>query len=282
MKFDTPADHQPDRPAQGRRQADRPHRRPAQDHRHRALRLRAARRRAEPGLWLRGRRRRSPRAGSPSIDTRRGQGRARRARDRDRARTPASSARAECNTAKLLGGPEIEHYHQAIALVVAETFEQARAAAQLVRVDYARRDGRVRPRGAKRRAPASAEQRRAAARRTRARRRLRRRLRRGAGASSTRPTPRPTRRHAMMEPHATIAAWDGDKLTLWTSNQMIAWGTGDLAKTLGIPKENVRLISPYHRRRLRRQAVPARRRAAGRARRARGRAAGEGGAARGR
>src|SRR4030088_2942558 len=40
------------------------------------------------------------------------------------------------NTAKLLGGPEIEHYHQAIALVVAQTFEQARAAAQLVRVDY--------------------------------------------------------------------------------------------------------------------------------------------------
>ena len=49
----------------------------------------------------------------------------------------------------------------------------------------------------------------------------------------------------MMEPHASIAAWDGDKLTLWTSNQMIDWGTGDLAKTLGIPKENVRLISPY-------------------------------------
>ena len=28
----------------------------------------------------------------------------------------------------------------------------------------------------------------------------------------------------MMEPHASIAAWDGDKLTLWTSNQMIDWG----------------------------------------------------------
>ena len=27
----------------------------------------------------------------------------------------------------------------------------------------------------------------------------------------------------MMEPHASIAAWDGDKLTLWTSNQMIDW-----------------------------------------------------------
>src|SRR6266581_3986108 len=40
------------------------------------------------------------------------------------------------NTARLLGGPDIEHYHQAIAVVVAGSFEQARAAAQLVRVDY--------------------------------------------------------------------------------------------------------------------------------------------------
>ena len=83
----------------------------------------------------------------------------------------------------------------------------------------------------------------------------------------------------MMEPHASIAAWEGDKLTLWTSNQMIDWSAGDVAKTLGIPKENVRLDLALHRRRLRRQAVHARRRAARRARRARGRTAGEGGAA---
>ena len=49
----------------------------------------------------------------------------------------------------------------------------------------------------------------------------------------------------MMEPHASIASWDGDRLTLWTSNQMIAWSAGDVAKTLGIPKDNVRLVSPY-------------------------------------
>ncbi len=49
----------------------------------------------------------------------------------------------------------------------------------------------------------------------------------------------------MMEPHASIAAWEGDKLTVWTSNQMIAWGVGDMATTLGIPKQNVRLVSPY-------------------------------------
>src|ERR1044072_2173733 len=45
------------------------------------------------------------------------------------------------NIAKLLGGPEIEHYHQAIAVVVAESFEQARAAAELVRVDYEGAEG---------------------------------------------------------------------------------------------------------------------------------------------
>src|ERR1700754_4075546 len=41
------------------------------------------------------------------------------------------------NTAKLLGGPEIDHYHQAVAVVIAETFEQARAAAELAMGDYA-------------------------------------------------------------------------------------------------------------------------------------------------
>ncbi len=45
------------------------------------------------------------------------------------------------NTARLLGGPTIEHYHQAIALVVAETFEQARAAASLVQAHYRRNKG---------------------------------------------------------------------------------------------------------------------------------------------
>ncbi len=83
----------------------------------------------------------------------------------------------------------------------------------------------------------------------------------------------------MMEPHASIAAWDGDKLTLWTSNQMIDWSTGDMAKTLGIAEGERPPHLAVHRRRLRRQAVPSRRRAARRARRARGWTAGEGGAA---
>src|SRR6185312_12672394 len=51
--------------------------------------------------------------------------------------TAGKLGKGKWNTARLLGGPEIQHYHQAIAMVVAETFEQARAAAQLIRVDYA-------------------------------------------------------------------------------------------------------------------------------------------------
>src|ERR1700761_5012516 len=50
-------------------------------------------------------------------------------------------AKGDYNSAKLLGGPDIEHYHQAIAVVVAETFEQARAAAHLIDVEYSEAEG---------------------------------------------------------------------------------------------------------------------------------------------
>ena len=65
----------------------------------------------------------------------------RRAR-RDHAQERRPARQGESNAATLLGGPEIEHYDQAVALVVAETLEQARDAAKLVRVRYAREKGR--------------------------------------------------------------------------------------------------------------------------------------------
>ncbi|WP_447757797.1 aldehyde oxidoreductase molybdenum-binding subunit PaoC [Sphingopyxis fribergensis] len=150
--------------------------------------------------------------------------------------------KGDFNTAKLLGGPAIDHYHQAIALVVADSFEQARAAASLVRVEYAREKGAydlaaaidtaIKPQASFGTEPDSAV---------------------GDFAAAFAAAPvqldarytTPDHSHAMMEPHATIAAWEGEKLTVWTSNQMIAWSAGDMAKTLGIPKENVRVDSPY-------------------------------------
>jgi xanthine dehydrogenase YagR molybdenum-binding subunit len=150
--------------------------------------------------------------------------------------------KGDFNTAKLLGGPDIQHYHQAIAVVVAETFEQARSAAQLVQVRYERTSGAFDLAAAKDSAVPSKPGYWGPAETT---------VGDFAGAFAAAPVQldatytTPDQSHAMMEPHASIAAWSGDQLTVWTSNQMIAWSVGDLAKTLGIPKENVRLISPY-------------------------------------
>src|SRR3546814_9254646 len=49
--------------------------------------------------------------------------------------------KASNHTAHMLAGPTVEHYDQAVALVVAESFEQARAAAALIRVVYERTEG---------------------------------------------------------------------------------------------------------------------------------------------
>ena len=147
------------------------------------------------------------------------------------------------NTAKLLGGPDIEHYHQAVALVVAETFEQARAAAAMVEVEYKTGQGAFDLAAAKDAAPKPKANKLMGEPDTAV----------GDFAAAFASAPvkldatytTPDHAHAMMEPHASTAAWDGDKLTLWTSNQMIAWSVGDVAKTLRMPKENVRLVSPF-------------------------------------
>ena len=141
------------------------------------------------------------------------------------------------NTARLLGGPSVDHYHQAIAMVVAETFEQARAAAQLLKVSYARAKGEF---------DLAAEK--ASDRKT-----VDRDSKVGdfpaafarAEVTLDQTYSTPDQSHAMMEPFATTAAWRGDRLTVWTSNQMIDWTVTDLATTLGMPKEKIHLMSPY-------------------------------------
>ncbi|RZL01077.1 MAG: xanthine dehydrogenase family protein molybdopterin-binding subunit [Rubrivivax sp.] len=159
------------------------------------------------------------------------------------ARNAGKLGKGDFNTAKLLGGPEIQHYHQALALVVANTFEQARAAAQLIRIEYTRSPGQFDlaaekdvakpPKASDFSGPPDTK------------------VGDFGGAYAAAPVQfdatytTPDQSHAMMEPHASVAVWKGDQLTVWTSNQMIAWGAGDLAKTLGMPRSKVRLISPF-------------------------------------
>ena len=146
------------------------------------------------------------------------------------------------NTAHLLGGPQIEHYEQAVALVVADTLENARDAARLLRIDYAPEQGRF-DLAAERDEAIVPEPGFGGPADTRA----------GdfdgafarAAVQIDQSYTTPDQSHAMMEPHATTAAWNGDKLTIWTSNQMVGWAVREVAKALNIPRDNVRVVSPY-------------------------------------
>jgi xanthine dehydrogenase YagR molybdenum-binding subunit len=52
--------------------------------------------------------------------------------------------------------------------------------------------------------------------------------------------------HNPMEPHATIARWEGDQLTVWDKTQWVVGGTQqELAAVFGIPQTSVRVISPF-------------------------------------
>ena len=55
----------------------------------------------------------------------------------------------------------------------------------------------------------------------------------------------PSQISAAMEPHATIANFDGDKLTVYTSVQIIASAVEALAVTFELDAENVEVKSPY-------------------------------------
>ena len=150
-------------------------------------------------------------------------------------------AKAKAHTARMLAGPEVEHYDQAVALVVAETFEQARAAAKLVHVEYAPGKGQFDLAAEKDKAikkdsqvgPADTATGDFAGAFARA----------AVTVDATYTTP--DQSHSMMEPHATIAGWNGDKLKLWTSNQMIAWAVRDTAETLLIEPGMIHVNSPY-------------------------------------
>ncbi len=140
----------------------------------------------------------------------------------------------------VLTSPEVLYYGLPVAFVVAETFEEATAAAYLVRVKYDGAPGRYTLRSGlgEARIPQEGPPPRSA-------------VGDFAGAFAAAPMQldvtytTPLQSQAMMEPHATLAMWDGDNLILHTSNQMLNQGRDAVARTLQIPVENVRLISPY-------------------------------------
>lgn len=143
----------------------------------------------------------------------------------------------------VLQDDRINHYGQHVGLVVAETFEQAQYAATLVRVAYTQERPALEFAANLNRAyaperinagyPTDTQQ---------------GDLERGLSAADVRidvTYTTPIEHNNPIEPHATIAVWEGDRLTLYNSTQHVDASQTSVASTLRIPKQNVRVVCPY-------------------------------------
>ncbi|MDB5453398.1 MAG: xanthine dehydrogenase, partial [Caulobacteraceae bacterium] len=138
----------------------------------------------------------------------------------------------------VLRGERIEHFGQPIGLVVADSLEIAREAAELVAFTYeaeaprvemrAYLDDAVLPSNDKDVAIGDLEAAFAA-----------------APVQLDEVWHTPLQNHCQMEPHATTAWWDGDQCTLHTSVQMVDRSQIILANTLGVAPVKIRLITRY-------------------------------------
>jgi xanthine dehydrogenase YagR molybdenum-binding subunit len=55
----------------------------------------------------------------------------------------------------------------------------------------------------------------------------------------------PSQHAVAMEPHATIAAWNGDQLTIYSALQMLGTDIEQLANALDIEQAQIRILAPY-------------------------------------
>ena len=147
-------------------------------------------------------------------------------------------------TAPLLQSGDVVYNGQHVAVVVADTLERAQAAAAAVKLRYTEGEAQTTMQGALdtayvpknfrngQRPPDSGRGDAKAAFEAAA-------LRLEATYTT------PVEHHNAMEPHATIAAWDGDRLTVWTSTQGIGGAQATLAGLFGVERANVRVINPF-------------------------------------
>jgi xanthine dehydrogenase YagR molybdenum-binding subunit len=152
---------------------------------------------------------------------------------------PPRNSREQDKSFRALQSERIYFNAQPVALVVAETYEQARYAARLVKVSYdaerhttdteavrgqARHHGQG-PKPVPRGNPEEALK--------------------GAPVKVEAEYRIPVEHHNPMEPHAAVAAWEGDKLTIFDKTQEVYGVRRHLASTFGVPEANVTVVSPY-------------------------------------
>jgi xanthine dehydrogenase YagR molybdenum-binding subunit len=142
-----------------------------------------------------------------------------------------------------LASDQVQYFGQPVALVVAETPEAARAAADLVTVTYEKKNGTFELDAASREAYDPEKSSNGAPSDSK--------LGDFEGAIEAAPVRHdaiyrtPYQAHAMMEPHASIAAWQDGKLTIKSSLQLIESAHKSIASTLKVAPDKVEVISEY-------------------------------------
>ncbi|MDO9712280.1 xanthine dehydrogenase family protein molybdopterin-binding subunit [Paracraurococcus lichenis] len=143
----------------------------------------------------------------------------------------------------VLQDPEVRFNGQPLALVVAETPEQATHAAGLVQVDYERAEAPTEFDPARGKPPA--EENAKAGRPGDA-------GRGDADAALARAPVRveatyehPREHHNAIEPHVTIAQWEGEHLTLFDKTQWVDNDRKEIAHVFDMPEERIRVVSPF-------------------------------------
>lgn len=127
----------------------------------------------------------------------------------------------------------VRYYGQYVALAVADTFEQAKAAADAVAVSYAAETPNVDPHLV------------AATKKVVSERGDAESGFAGAAVTLDAHYAMAPETHNPIETHATLASWDGDELTLYETTQAVVNHRNVLAHMFGLPRDKVRVIAKF-------------------------------------
>jgi xanthine dehydrogenase YagR molybdenum-binding subunit len=142
----------------------------------------------------------------------------------------------------LLQDDVVSYNNQPIAVAIADTLERATQAARLVRVVYAPGEAKLDFATAKARAFAPERANREPTDHQRGD------LVAGMAGAATKVGAiytTPIEHHNPMEPHATVAEWSGDRLTLHDATQNVGGVRTTLARIFAVAPENVTVIDPF-------------------------------------
>lgn len=154
---------------------------------------------------------------------------------------PKLNAQTPIRGGGMLQSDKVEFHGQHIGVVVAETFEQARFAAGLIKVRYEKTDAKVDFVKLEKEAVKPKDKERDDAIRGDVEKAFQSAEYKIDAVYET-----PIEHHQPMEPHATIAVWESaDKLTLYNGSQIVNGAQNAAAQTLNLKPENVRIITPH-------------------------------------